>query len=128
RKKKTGKTSAAERSAAAASDEIPDAPDPAGGAAAAPKRRRAEFVPTYTPRFKDCLHGLQACVDGGAAFGDCVGRSPACEQKSVKGCCPGACLEIYHKALNDGESEAEAYRNIFNPEATCAAPPKSDDE
>ncbi len=57
-----------------------------------------------------------------------MNRAPACEQKAVKGCCPGACLQAYRKALNRGASEAAAYRDIFIPDATCAAPPKSDDD
>jgi tetratricopeptide (TPR) repeat protein len=105
------------------------APAPAAPAPETPRKRR-KSAPTsfYTPKFTDCLHGLQACVDGGAAFGDCVGQSPACEQNSVKGCCPGSCLQAYRKSLNTGASEAEAYREIFIPEATCAAPAKSDDD
>ena len=106
------------------------APAAEAPAAEPPPRKRRKSAPTsfYTPKFTDCLHGLQACVDGGAAFGDCVGQSPACEQKSVKGCCPGACLQAYRKSLNRGVSEAEAYREIFIPEASCAAPSKSDDD
>jgi tetratricopeptide (TPR) repeat protein len=94
----------------------------------APKRPRRSRGGTYTPKFKDCLSSLNACVDAGDAFGACVGKSPACEQKSVRGCCPGACLEAYRKELNRGVSEAAAFRDIFIPEASCAAPPKSDDD
>ena len=90
------------------------------------KRRPA--ADAYVPRFSDCLSTLQACVDGGGAFGACVGKAPACEQKAVKGCCPGACLEAFRKSLNNGTSEAAAYRDIFSNDASCAAPPKSDDD
>ncbi len=97
---------------------------------AAPKRSRRSRsrAGDYTPKFKDCLSTLGACVDTGAAFGSCVGKSPACEQKAVRGCCPGACLQAYRKALNRGVSEAAAYRDIFIPEASCAAPAKPDDD
>ena len=100
--------------------------EPAPAPSARPKRRRA--ASTYIPRFSDCLHSLQTCVDNGAAFGACVEKAPACEQRAVKGCCPGVCLQDYRKALNGGTSEAEAYREIFIPESSCAAPPKSDDD
>lgn len=99
----------------------------ATSAAPAPAKPRAARE-TYNPRFSDCLSAVQACADKGAAFGTCVGRAPACEQKAVKGCCPGACLEAFRKSLNNGASEAAAYRSIFTPNASCAAPPKSDDD
>lgn len=101
------------------------APAPAEAAPPAPKPRRA---PTYVPRFRDCLNALHACADDGTAFGACVNKAPACEQKAVKGCCPGACLMEFRKSLNRGSSEAQAFREIFIPEATCAAPPRSDDD
>jgi len=130
RKKKGAAAAPAEGPAAPPADAGPDAPSEAAPAAeaAAPPAPRKRYVPAYNPRFSDCLHALQACGDSGAAFGDCVGKTPACEQKAVKGCCPGECLQAYRKALNSGASEAEAYRDIFIPEASCAAPPKPDDD
>lgn len=121
---------------ASAGDERPAAPPPEaagdeGGpsdAAPAPTRAARPARPSYAPKFRDCLSGLQKCGDSGAAFGECVDKTPACEQKAVRGCCPAACLQSYKKALNRGLSEAEAYREIFIPEATCAAPPKTEDE
>ena len=104
-------------------DDAP-APEPAP----APKRKKAKARPTYNPRFSDCLDVAQACVDDGNAFGTCVAKAPACEQKQVKGCCPAACLEAYRKALNHGASEAAAYRDIFVPDSSCNAAPKSDDD
>ena len=74
----------------------------------------------YQPRFADCLGSLQACVHAGNAFGSCVSRTPACERKKVKSCCPDACLQSYRKALDLGASEAAAYRDIFAPTASCA--------
>lgn len=133
------------KAAAGKADDRPDAPpEDAPGQAASPdaaapgaplndeapepRRKKKSSFSSYSPRFGDCLSTLQKCVDDGSPFGACVGKSPACEQKSVMGCCPGECLQGYRKALNRGMSEAEAFREIFIPEATCAAPPKTDDD
>jgi tetratricopeptide (TPR) repeat protein len=106
----------------------PETPAPPRTAAPAPAKAKQRRVAAYSPRFGDCLNTLQACADAGAAFGACVGKAPPCEQNAVKGCCPGACLQDYRKALNRGVSEAEAFRDIFSPEANCAAPPKPDED
>jgi hypothetical protein len=105
---------------------IPDAD--ASASEPAPKRPRAKSPGSYNPRFSDCLAVAQACVDDGNAFGSCVAKAPACERKSVKGCCPAACLEAYRKSLNDGTSEAAAFRAIFVPGSSCSAPPKTGDD
>ena len=98
---------------------------PAHKAEAKPPRPR-EARPAYAPRFADCLGSVQACADGGAAFGVCVARAPACEKEAVAGCCPDACLKAYRGALNRGASEAAAYRDIFVPKAPCVASPLID--
>ena len=127
--RKTGaakkKAAPAEKAAAApAPAEEPAAAEPEAPAPAsekpAPKPAKKRVHAAYAPRFADCLDSLQACSDDGNAFGSCVARAPACERKSVKGCCPVACLESYRRALNRGESEAAAYRDIFVPKASCS--------
>ena len=82
----------------------------------------------YRPRYKDCLNSLNACVETGSAFGSCVRAAPACEQKAVKGCCPAACRNAYHRAINHDVSEAAAYRANFAANASCGKPPKPKDE
>ena len=121
-----------EKAAAAPAPEPETAEPPADKAEAAPApaakaaKRRAPRA-AYTPRVTDCLDSLQTCADDGNAFGSCVARAPACARKAVKGCCPGACLDSYRRALNRGSSEAAAYRDIFTPKASCSKPPKSND-
>ncbi len=129
RKKESAEPSPEAADAAAPPADAPAqqaAPEPPAPAAKPAQRRAARA--TYIPRFRDCLAALESCADSGASFGDCAGRAPACEQKAVKGCCPGACLEDYRKSVNNGASEAAAYREIFSPDASCAAPPKSGDD
>jgi hypothetical protein len=141
--KKKKKTSEAEAGAAPAeetpeAEAAPAAPAEAPEEEAAPESSPAPSKPakhraaggTYNPRFRDCLDSLQACTDSGSSFGTCVDKAPACELKAVKGCCPGVCLQAYRKATNQGASEAAAYRDIFTPDSSCAAPPKpaGDDE
>jgi len=100
---------------------------PAEAAAAPPKSaprtppKAPDLPPRRTPRFKDCLTALQSCIDTGAAFSTCVGKSSACERKPVNGCCPGACLWSFRKRLNGGDSEAAAFRETFSASATCAS-------
>jgi tetratricopeptide (TPR) repeat protein len=101
-----------------------DAASPKQAPAAAKPAKRPARRAAYIPRFSDCIDSLQACTDSGDSFGTCVGRAPACEKKTVKGCCPRACLEDYRKSVNHGASEASAYRDVFAPDAACAAPPK----
>ena len=92
---------------------------PAPSARAAPKAVPVKRA-SYRPRFADCIDSLQECSDDGNSFGSCVDRAPVCERKAVKGCCPGACRKAFRKALDGGASEAEAYRDIFNPKSSCA--------
>ncbi|MBI3288335.1 MAG: hypothetical protein HYZ74_02315 [Elusimicrobia bacterium] len=99
---------------------------PATAPAPEPVERPPEKT-RYLPRFEDCLHALGACADAGGSFGSCVRAAPACERKAVKGCCPSACLGAFQASLNRDRSEADAYRRIFKENASCAAPPKTDE-
>lgn len=82
----------------------------------------------YLPKYRDCLHALNECVDAGDSFGTCVSKAPNCDKKSVRGCCPAACLKAHQKAINRGLSEAEAFREHFAPDAACGIPPKIEEE
>lgn len=92
----------------------------------APKKKAAPS--TYRPKFKDCLGSLNACVEGGNSFGGCVGDAPNCDAKSMKGCCPAACLKVYQKSINRGSSEAQAFRDHFSAESACGIPPKETED
>lgn len=83
--------------------------------AKAPKRR-------YTLDFEACLSGLDACLEEGDAFGVCVRKAHACEKAPAKGCCPAACLKQYERLAAGEQSEAQAYRTVFQPKAACTAP------
>lgn len=78
-------------------------------------------------RFKDCLRTLERCAESGRSFGHCVTTAAACEKDPAHGCCPQACQSAYRKALDRGASEAQAYREVFVPGASCAAAPKDED-
>lgn len=80
----------------------------------------------YRPKFKDCVESLDACVEKGDSFGACVRVAPNCDVKSVKGCCPAACLKAYQKSINLDRSEAQAYRENFDLSSACGVPPKED--
>lgn len=118
-------------------EEAGAAETPAPGATEAPAEEAAKPAPVaapapkpaaYRPKFKDCLASLEDCVDKGDSFGACVRRAPNCDVKTVKGCCPGACLKAYQKSLNRDRSEAQAYREHFVSDAACGAPPKEEEE
>lgn len=112
---------AAEPAPEAAPEAAPETPAPA-------PKKRSSGPAYYHPKFKDCLDALDACVDRGDSFGGCVRRAPDCDKKSVKGCCPAACLKAYQKSLNRDRSEAQAYREHFSPDAACGAPPKEEED
>ncbi|UPT73475.1 MAG: hypothetical protein M0D55_16630 [Elusimicrobiota bacterium] len=95
----------------------------------APKPKPAKAKSSYySPKYRDCLEALEACVEGGDSFGGCVRAAPNCDKKQVKGCCPAACLKAYQKSINRDRSEAQAYREHFAPDAVCGVPPKQEDE
>ncbi len=114
-------------SADAAAPAPPDAPAP--GEAAASEEKPAPVAeappprPSYSPRYKDCLRALDACVEAGDSFGACVNKAPNCDVKAVKGCCPAACHKAYQRASRD-RSEAQAFRENFSPTSACGKPPK----
>jgi hypothetical protein len=101
-----------------------EAPPPPAKADAPPEPKRA---PAYKPKFKDCRDSLEACVEDGRSFGSCVKAAPACESKAVRGCCPAACLKAYAKSAGR-VSEAQAFREHFSADSSCAVPPKDPDE
>ncbi len=74
---------------------------------------------SYQPKFKDCLTALDACVEKGTSFGACVRAAPDCGVRTVKGCCPTACLKAYQLSIDRERSEAAAYREHFRPGAAC---------
>lgn len=129
---KKGKGKAKEPQADAASpSEEPAAEEPAAEAAAeapAPVSKKKPAALAYRPKFKDCRESLEACVEGGNSFGGCVSDAPNCDARSVKGCCPVACLKAYQKSINRGTSEAQAYREHFAAESACGIPPKDDQD
>jgi len=95
-------------------------------ATAPPPKKKATSA--YRPKFKNCRAALDACVEGGNSFGACVRSAPDCDTKSVKGCCPAACLKAYQKSINRERSEAQAYREHFSAESACGLPPKEEDD
>lgn len=69
------------------------------------------------PRFEECVASLEACVDGGGAFGACVSVAADCGGTPSPGCCPTACLKAFAKSA---DSEAAAFRLHFSADAACA--------
>lgn len=115
--------------AAPESDDPESAPSPAPAPEPQAQRKpAAATTPSYRPRFRDCRAALDACVEKGDSFGECVRRAPDCGSKPVRGCCPAACLKAFQKTLNRDGSEAEAYREHFKADASCALPPKEEEE
>ena len=102
--------------------------EPAEDEPAPKKKAKSAGSGYYLPKYRDCLSALNACVDGGDSFGTCVSKAPNCDKKSVRGCCPAACLKAHQKAINRGLSEAEAFREHFAPDAACGIPPKIEEE
>ncbi|MDD5302687.1 MAG: hypothetical protein PHS14_06205 [Elusimicrobia bacterium] len=96
--------------------------------APAAKKKSSASSSSYRPKFKDCVAALGACVENGDSFGACVRAAPNCDARTVKGCCPAACLKAYQKALNRDRSEAAAYREHFAPDAACGIPPKEEED
>lgn len=95
----------------------------------APAKKTVPPKPSaYRPKFKDCVESLDACVEKGESFGACVHAAPNCDAKAVKGCCPAACLKAYQKSINLDRSEAQAYREHFDPDSACGVPPKETED
>ncbi len=111
-----------------AAEAPPPEAEPEEEAPAPVAKKKAPVASSYRPKFKDCLESLETCVENGDSFGACVRAAPNCDAKTVKGCCPAACLKAYQKSLNGERSEADAYREHFTPAAACGAPLKADDD
>lgn len=77
-----------------------------------PKRR-------YKLDYPACIGSVKACVSGGDGFGQCVRAVKVCEERDVKGCCPKSCLKAFDELASE-RSEAEAFRDVFQPRAACA--------
>ena len=67
-----------------------------------------------------CRRAAEACVRDGSTYGDCLARAPRCSADSTGGCCPGSCADAMRRALDDGLSDAAAFRRVFDA-AACAA-------
>lgn len=113
---------AAPRAKDAAAAKTPEPPPVWVPAPARPKPRPAAAPKKkiVSPHFSDCLSGLQACTDDGASFGECVDKAPVCGRKAAPSCCPRACVKTFRKTVDNGASEAAAFRSIFTPDAPCA--------
>jgi tetratricopeptide (TPR) repeat protein len=99
-----------------------------GVSAACPKsgrkkkpRAAAAKGPTTAAETAACRASAQACADAGAAYGDCVAKAAACERSPASGCCPSACARDMRKALDEGLSDAAAFRGVFAG-SLCALP------
>lgn len=128
-KTKAKAKAAVEETAAAAEPTDEGLPSEDAPAPAPKKKTSSSGAPSYySPKFKDCRDSLEACVERGDSFGACVRAAPDCDVKSVKGCCPVACLKAYQKSINRGTSEAQAYREHFSQDSACGVPPKENDD
>lgn len=66
-----------------------------------------------------CLRTLETCAQEGGSYENCVSRARICGDDPETGCCPAACAPAYRKLVNDGKSEAAAFRETFDPERPC---------
>lgn len=82
-----------------------------------PKKKRR-----YVLDFQACLDGLNGCLEEGDSFGVCVRRHPVCEHKADPGCCPSACVKEFEQRAASELSEAQAFREIYRPDAPCSRP------
>lgn len=111
-----------------AKEEMPTQTEEAPADSSPPPAQKNDAAPSYYPKFKDCLTSLDSCVENGDSFGACVRAVVNCDKKSVKGCCPAACLKAYQKAINRDRSEAASYREHFSPDSSCGIPPKPEED
>lgn len=79
-------------------------------------------APKPKPDFKACIKALEDCTESGDSFAACVKKAEVCESNPEKGCCPDACLKEFDRLVGREESEAEAFRKVFEPKAKCAVP------
>lgn len=84
--------------------------------------KKAKKVRRYKLDFPACLGALDKCLEDGNAFGACVRKVPICEKKAVDGCCPETCAKEYEQLAAGQMSEAQAYREVYKPDAKCANP------
>ena len=101
---------------AAKKPKVSPEPEKAGPQTAAPTAPSS--APTASVDFKACRSGLSSCVDAGESFGSCVARAKPCEKEQKKGCCPGACIQLFNSLANT-QSEAQAFRETFRPASPC---------
>lgn len=76
--------------------------------------------PSKPADFAACISYLSRCTDEGGTFESCVAAAPSCDKNAVAPCCPVICQKRYRNALNDGISQAEAFRQFFSPDSPCA--------
>ncbi len=81
------------------------------------KRVRAKRK--YKLDYPACIDAVNACVDAGDGFGQCVRAAKVCEKEKARGCCPQSCLKAFDDVSTE-KSEAEAFREVFEPKAACA--------
>ncbi len=85
--------------------------------------KKARKKPRYQLDWPACLSSLNACVDAGGAFGDCVKQAKLCESAPENGCCPKDCVRRYNESVDQsGMSEAEAFRTVFVEKPSCTTP------
>lgn len=81
--------------------------------------KRVKSRRRYKLDFEACLSGLNACVQNGDSFGQCVQAAKLCESGDTPGCCPRSCVDAFD-AVAEQQGEAEAFREDFVSGAKCA--------
>ena len=74
------------------------------------------------PKFRDCRQRLNDCVAEGDTYSACVAKAKDCADGPAEGCCPHACLKQFNDLLKPEESEAQAFREVFEPGGACKDP------
>ncbi len=103
---------------------LPQAPD-GTGLLMQLDRARLELDPTL----RDPITAVGACADlvsycvGPDSIDTCVARAPACATSQpwneARPCCPSACADAYRQARRAGQSELDAFQDVFFRQPDC---------